>query len=315
MFITKSHKKYDTDIMMNDISVHSGVPKQYYYLKSKQFNDWEIPPWELFIFTNKLLGEGSFSKVYLAKWRETFVVAKVINNEFLDAKKFLIEREIDIMSKLHHPNIVQFLGYIDNPFIIVMEYIPNGNLASKIPLLNKQQKVRIMFDILRGLAYLHERLPNSLIHRDIKPTNIILTKSNFAKITDFGLSKFYSIEKTISTNDISKLEQNKRGNEYLELTDVVGTERYMSPEMISNLNSYSQDSNNQDKYTNKIDIYSTGILLYEMFENKKYIPGQKMTWYWCPKKIKNVIINYMLNNNPNERWSALNILKQLNRII
>ena len=124
---------YNVDIYNSDVSLHSGIPKQFYGLKNKNFGDWEIPPWELYIFENRVLGEGTFSKVYLAKWRETFVVAKVINRDFVDFKKYLIEREIDIMTKLHHPNIVQFLGYIDDPFILIMEYIPNGNLKERIP--------------------------------------------------------------------------------------------------------------------------------------------------------------------------------------
>ena len=58
--------KYNTDKLLIDTSLHSGIPKKYYNLKDKIFNDWEIPPWELFIFKDKLLGSGTFSNVYLA---------------------------------------------------------------------------------------------------------------------------------------------------------------------------------------------------------------------------------------------------------
>ena len=301
----KSTNGYNLTIHSEDISLHSGIPKQFYGLKHKTFSDWEIPPWELYIFENRILGEGAFSKVYLAKWREIFVVAKIIREDFVDFKKHLIEREIDIMTKLHHPNIVQFLGYIDNPFILVMEYIPNGNLQSRIPHLKKKQKIKIMYNILQGINYLHKRLPYSLIHRDIKPTNIILTNSNFAKITDFGLSKFHCLNQSFSNNDLSKLDDEKQNSGYTELTDIVGTERYMAPEI----------EENNNNYTNKIDIYSTGILLYEMFENKKYIPDSKLVWYWCPKKIRYVITEHMLKDNPQERWSAEHIIHYLNRVL
>ena len=144
-----------------------------------------------------------------------------------------------------------------------------------------------------------------MIHRDIKPTNIILTASNFAKITDFGLSKFHCLTKSISNNDLSKLDHNKQHNSYTELTDIVGTQRYMAPEI----------EENNNNYTNKIDIYSTGILLYEMFENKKYIPDKKLQWFWCPKKIRFVITEYMLTPNPEDRWSAEHIILYLNRVL
>ena len=183
----------DFNISLNnsDISLHGGVPKEFYSIKNKIFNDWEIPPWELFIFNNKLLGEGSFAKVYLARWRGTFVVAKVINPEICNNKKELVLREIEIMTKLHHPNIVQFLGYIDEPFIIIMEYIPNNDLLSFINLkkLKKSEKKKIMRDILQGIVYIHNRKPSSLIHRDIKPTNII-NKFKGNKNYRFWISNF-----------------------------------------------------------------------------------------------------------------------------
>ena len=186
MFVNGMAKNYDIDLILSQDEI-----KNTYDLNYKISNDWEIPPWELFIFKDRMLGEGSFSKVYLAKWREAFVVAKVINNEMLSVKKDIVLREIDIMSKLHHPNIVQFLGFVYDPFIIVMEYLPYGDLASNNSL-TKTQKINIMKDILKGLSYIHNRQPNNLIHRDIKPSNILLTTSKLAKISDFGLSKFYS---------------------------------------------------------------------------------------------------------------------------
>tara|TARA_B100001093_G_scaffold507290_1_gene567592 strand:+ start:777 stop:1670 length:894 start_codon:yes stop_codon:yes gene_type:complete len=292
MFVKKPPGKR-IDLNICDISLHDGIPKQYYYLKDKIFNDWEIPPWELFIFKDRIIGNGSFATVYLAKWRETYVVAKVINENICKHEKELVLREFKIMTKLHHPNIVQFLGYIDDPFIIVMEYIPKGNLLDNIPHLYKRQKIQIMTDILRGLVYIHNRKPNSLIHRDIKPTNILLTNSKVAKITDFGLSKFYNLEKINSYDNLSELAENISH----DLTIEVGTERYMAPE-----------AHVSGKYNNKVDIYSCGILLYEMFENKRYNPKYAMEWFWTPKKIKNIIINNMLCKNPNDRSEALSIL-------
>ena len=129
MFVTSDPEDISDHFTLNT-TIREGIPRQYSSLSHNEYSDWEIPPWELFIFENNVLGEGSFGKVYLAKWRETFVVAKIINQELYENKEFIL-REIDIMSKLHHPNIVQFLGYINDPFIIIMEYIPNGNLLEK----------------------------------------------------------------------------------------------------------------------------------------------------------------------------------------
>ena len=320
---------YNINLFNSDESLHDGVPKNYHHLKDKKFGDWEIPPWELFIFTKRLLGQGSFAKVYLAKWRGTFVVAKVINENICANEKNLVLREFDIMTKMHHPNIVQFLGYIDDPFIIVMEYIPKGDLLENIEkkTLNKSQKINIMKDILQGLAYIHNRKPYSLIHRDIKPTNILLTNSKVAKITDFGLSKFANIYRNNSNDNLSKLDKDSKNNSLIQysykrmiieintpenqvysilnndLTSFVGTERYMAPECVNNNN-----------YSNKVDIYSCGILLYEMFENKRYIPNSKMVWYYTPKNIRNIINQNMLNVNPEERSNALNLLELLNKL-
>ena len=139
MFVKKPHWE-PINLKTCDISLHGGVPKQFFTVRNKVFGDWEIPPWELFIYQNEMLGEGSFSKVYLAKWRETLVVAKVLDENICKQKKELVLREFNTMTKLHHPNIVQFLGYIDNPFIIVMEYIPKGDLLTNIPKLSKIRK-------------------------------------------------------------------------------------------------------------------------------------------------------------------------------
>jgi len=296
MFVKHFKSNYDIH-KEKDISIHDGVPKQFYNIRNKTFTEWEIAPWELIIFEDRLLGEGSFAKVYLAKWRETYVAAKVIDSEILNTKKFLVLRELDIMSKLHHPNIVQFLGYIDEPFIIIMEYIPKSNLEKNIKFLTNYQKINIMKDILRALTYLHNRKPAYLIHRDIKPTNILLTKSKTAKISDFGLSKYYNIFRINSHNAVNQLDNNEIVN--TELTNNVETERYMSPEQLANLD-----------YTHKTDIYSCGILLYEMFENKKYILHSKISYFWTPKKIR-LIINNMLDNNPENRNNALTILKNI----
>ena len=291
MFVNGAFNNYNVDLSCTKLQLTGNIPTKFAYLEYKIFEDWEIAPWELFIFEDRLLGQGAFSKVYLAKWRETFVVAKVIDPEFAKLKKTLVLREIAIMSKLHHPNIVQFLGFIDDPFILVIEYISNGTISSNNRNFNKNQKLSIMKDILRGLAYLHNRRPLSLIHRDIKPSNILITASKMAKIADFGLSKFYNMQVDIDSSN----NNNNNNNSF------VGTRRYMAPEIFNGLNSYNH----------KVDIYSAGILFYELLESKTYIPYSSLKWFYTSKHLKKIISEFMLSEDPNNRYNALELVRLL----
>ena len=296
MYISAAKTNYNATF--DDTSLYDGVPHEYISIKDKKFGDWQIPPWELFIFKDHLLGSGSFSDVYLAKWRETFVVAKVMNELCLKHKRELILREIETMTKLHHPNIVQFLGYIDDPFILVIEYIPKGDLMTSMSKFYNSTKINIAKDILRGLIYIHNRKPYPLIHRDIKTSNILLTESKGAKIADFGLAKFYNINKNVSSDNLVRRDMNEIYRS--ELTNEVGTERYMAPE-VGTVNGYNY----------KADIYSCGIVFYELFENKKYYPHEGFKWYKCPKKIRKIIENNMIRLNPEHRSEASDIIKML----
>jgi serine/threonine protein kinase len=201
------------------------------------------------------------------------------------------------MTKLHHPNIVQFLGYIDDPFILVIEYIPRGDLMKSMSKFYKSTKINIAKDILRGLIYMHNRKPYPLVHRDIKTSNILLTESKGAKIADFGLAKFYNINKNVSSDNLVSLESNYDKS---ELTNEVGTERYMAPEIGSDTG-----------YNYKVDIYSCGIVFYELFEGKIYFPIEGFKWYKCPKKIRKIIENNMIRLNPEHRSEASDIIKML----
>lgn len=280
-------------------SFDNDFPKEFAALKNKEIDDWEIPPWDLLIDQNKLIGKGEFGHVYLAKWRSTQVVAKIMNEDIRNDQKELFLNEFDNLSKSHHPNIVQIFGYVKEPFIIVMEYLSQDNLLyhtykNRLSLLTK---IDVCLDILKGLEYLHSRRPQSIIHRDLKPQNIILNSSMTAKIGDFGLSKL------LKSNDINyNLENSKvsvlsKSNNFLneDLTLCVGTKRYMSPEISKQL-----------KYNHKIDIWSAGIIFLELFENRRY--NSNFYWIKTPKKIKNIINQSMLIEEPENRLDAKEII-------
>lgn len=225
-------------------SYRSGIPKRYYHLKNKNFSEWEIPPWELRVNTDQMVGKGSFGTVYKGTWRETPVIAKVAHKEIGDIQKALCIREFETLTKVHHPNVVQLLGYVSEPFIIVMEYLPNGNLEKQK--LSRSQKIDVCVDILRALTYLHNRKPEKIIHRDIKPSNVVLSRSGRAKLVDFGLSRIAELTVPSQTNE--------------ELTGSVGTLRYMAPE-----------AKLKKHYSHMIDIWSAGVLMKELLPHEGII--------------------------------------------
>lgn len=279
-----------------DYSLYNGIPRKFRFIRTKKLGDWEIAPWDLLIDDNQLIGQGEFGHVYLAKWKSTQVVAKVMNEDISADKKKLFLNEFDNLSKSHHPNIVQIFGYVEEPFIIVMEYLSQHNLLFHITKnrLSLVNRIDICLDILKGVEYLHSREPQSIIHRDLKPQNIILSASKSAKIADFGLSKLLKDKNT--KDNLSLSETNMPINISNEdLTKVVGTKRYMSPELSKQL-----------KYNQKIDIWSVGIIFSELFESKRY--NTDFYWKKTPVEIQNIINQYMLREDPENRLSAREIV-------
>tara|TARA_B100001059_G_C17752963_1_gene538268 strand:+ start:169 stop:1161 length:993 start_codon:yes stop_codon:yes gene_type:complete len=288
-----------------DYSLYDGIPKAFRYIRNKSFHDWEIPPWDLIIHKDKMIGKGEFGTVYLASWKQTQVVAKIMNETLIETKKKIFNHEFDALSKCHHPHIVQLLGYVEDPFIIVMEYLPKCNLLHYIETntLQVNEKIDICLDVLKGVEYLHSRRPHSIIHRDLKPQNIILSQTKMAKIGDFGLSKIIqssndpkmtivnSHENILSMDTATNLEK----EEQEENTSRVGTTRYMSPEL-----------KNGSIYNQKIDIWALGIMFAELFENKRH--NNEFFWSKTPTNIQNLIVQYMLRNDPNDRLSAIDLI-------
>ena len=199
--------------------------------------EWEVPRHTLKI--SHKIGHGSFGSVHIAKWRSTPVVVKILvkSSENICLQEF--RSELHSLSQIRHPNIIQFFGACTHkrPFIILLEYMPKGNLDDHIRQLSFQQKICILNDITNGLSYLHNRQPRCVIHRDLKPTNILLNENYTAKIADFGLSIF---------------QQNH--NDPFLMTGETGTYRYMAPEVIMH-----------KEYNSSVDIWSFGMIMYYMF--------------------------------------------------
>jgi len=199
-----------------------------------ELGEWEIPRSELAI--QGTLGRGSFGLVKMATWRGTPVAAKILDEESAVNAEFRCE--LDTLTRLHHPNIVQLLGActLSNPYIIVMELMPS-TLEAHIPTLKSSERRSVSLDIARGLAYIHNRTPDFIIHRDLKPSNILLTASKKAKLADFGISMLH-----------------KDKSDVYNMTGETGSYRYMAPEVLRH-----------EKYNYKVDIWSFGMVLLHVY--------------------------------------------------
>ena len=210
---------------------------------------------------DKKIGEGSFGKIYLGKWNEQLVVIKMINVTAEDEKEQFI-REVNIMSRLRNANIVQFYGACLEPSrcCIVMDYLQRGSLYDLLlgnnnNYLTLEQQKQIAFDIACGLHYLHSQ---NVLHRDFKSANILLTQHWQAKITDFGLAKTRAAS-------IKSINQRSQAIEWL------------APECFKP----------HEPYTEKSDIYSFGIILWEIFTGQQ--PYKNIN--------KNKLIDYIAAGN------------------
>ncbi|KAJ0987443.1 hypothetical protein J5N97_005799 [Dioscorea zingiberensis] len=210
--------------------------------------DWEIDPSELDFSTSTVIGKGSFGEILIAYWRGTPVAVKRILPSLSDDRLVTqdFRHEVNLLVKLRHPNIVQFLGAVTErkPLMLVTEYLRGGDLHQYLKekgSLSPATAVNFALDIARGMAYLHNE-PNVIIHRDLKPRNVLLVNSNadHLKVGDFGLSKLIRVQ---NSHDVYKM------------TGETGSYRYMAPEVFKHR-----------RYDKKVDVFSFAMILYEMLE-------------------------------------------------
>jgi len=188
------------------------------------------------------IGKGAYAIVKLGAHIETGrrVAIKIYNKlKFTDPKKkACLDREIKIMKRMNHPNVVKLYEVIDTPrqLFIIMEFVKGQSLSGyirskKARKLPELECMRIFSQVVAGIEYCHS---HNIIHRDIKMENVLLDECNNVKIIDFGFS--------ICVNAVQRLKM------------FCGTPSYMTPEIVMKKDYYGQPA----------DIWSLGILLYVM---------------------------------------------------
>ncbi|BBN01014.1 protein MpMAPKKK4 [Marchantia polymorpha subsp. ruderalis] len=229
-------------------------------------SDWEIDPSEIDLSCSVKIGKGSFGEIRKLQWRGTPVAVKTILPALSDDKLVVqdFRHEVELLVKVRHPNIVQFLGAVTKkpPLMLITEYLPGGDLhvvlKEKGPLA-PHIIVKFALDIARGVTYLHNG-PNTIIHRDLKPRNVLLGESNQLKVGDFGLSK---LMKMTNLHDIYKM------------TGETGSYRYMAPEVFEHRS-----------YDKSVDVFSFAVILFEMFEGSP--PFAHMDAYEAARQVARV---------------------------
>ncbi|KAL3675899.1 hypothetical protein R1sor_025847 [Riccia sorocarpa] len=193
------------------------------------------------------LGKGGFGAVYKAEFANSSIVAvKLLFPTEQNLKDFL--KEAVLITGTKHRNLVQLKGCCirDKKRMLVYEYAENRNLAQALwgkdgsSPLTWAQRLKICVGVAKGLSYLHEELQPKVIHKDIKPQNILLDKDWNAKIADFQMAR------------------PMKGDEGTQATRVGGTVGYLAPEYAI-----------QGLITEKLDVYSYGILLLQIISGRK----------------------------------------------
>ncbi|KAF5782360.1 putative protein kinase RLK-Pelle-RLCK-VIIa-1 family [Helianthus annuus] len=204
-----------------------------------------------------LIGEGGFGRVYkgkLAKTAQVVAVKQLDRNGLQGNREFLVE--VLMLSLLHHPNLVNLVGYCadGDQRLLVYEYMSGGSLEDQLLDLPRGKaplpwftRMKIALDAAKGLEYLHDKANPPVIYRDLKSSNILLDQDFNAKLSDFGLAKL-----------------GPEGDKSHVSSRVMGTYGYCAPE-------YQRTG----KLTTKSDVYSFGVVLLELITGRRAIDTRR----------------------------------------
>ncbi|XP_075667182.1 leucine-rich repeat receptor protein kinase HPCA1-like [Castanea sativa] len=200
------------------------------------------------------IGSGGYGKVYRGSLPTGQLIAIKQAKKESKQGKLEFKTEIELLSRVHHKNLVSLLGFCfkKGEKILVYEYVLNGSLKDSLSgksgiRLDWMRRLNVALGAARGLAYLHEFANPPIIHRDIKSNNILLDESFNAKVSDFGISK------PMADSESSHV-----------VTQVKGTMGYMDPEYYMT-----------HRLTEKSDVYSFGVLMLELITARKPIQHGK----------------------------------------
>uniref|UniRef100_A0A8C9ZJ69 Mitogen-activated protein kinase kinase kinase 7 n=1 Tax=Sander lucioperca TaxID=283035 RepID=A0A8C9ZJ69_SANLU len=253
------------------------------------------------IEVEEVVGRGAFGVVCKAKWKGKDVAIKTIESES-ERKAFSVE--LRQLSRVNHPNIVKLYGSCNNPVCLVMEYAEGGSLynvlhgAEPLPYYTASHAMSWCFQCSQGVAYLHGMKPKALIHRDLKPPNLLLVAGGTVlKICDFG-----------TACDIQT-----------HMTNNKGSAAWMAPEVFEGSN-----------YSEKCDVFSWGIILWEVITRRKpfdEIGGPAFRIMWAvhngtrPPLIKNLpkpiesLMTRCWSKDPSQRPSMEEIVKIMTHLM
>lgn len=273
--------------------------------------EWDIDPAEITIRENEILGQGQFCTVYKAEWRLMTVAVKRFNADADLMDRKYLEKEMDVLMKMHHPHIIHMLGICWKPLMIVLEYMDGGNLRDALDQFQRwpgfctfHQRLEWSMQLCIAVAYLHGRRPAHIIHRDIKPSNIMIDAFRRLKIVDFGTSKMCAQIKThLSRESLPGLDT--------PMTCCIGTPFYMAPEIrVGDCESYDRS----------VDIWAVGLVLYEMWEmcdiRSMDCTVDEFYQYWSPvfcrtpRALRSTIAS-CLSKSPTRRPTVQDIFQQL----
>ncbi|HLM34543.1 MAG TPA: protein kinase [Gaiellaceae bacterium] len=200
----------------------------------------------------ELVGTGGMSSVYRARDQllGRMVALKVLHQQYTEDADYVerFRREARAVAALSHPNIVTVIDrgeHEGRPFI-VFEYVDGENLKKQIERLGPapvDEALELALQVARGLSFAHQ---NGLVHRDVKPQNVLLNGDGQAKVTDFGIARSLDVQHGMT-----------------QTGTVLGTSDYIAPEQAQ--------GHRVDEHT---DVYSLGVVLYELLTGEVPFPGE-----------------------------------------
>jgi eukaryotic-like serine/threonine-protein kinase len=202
----------------------------------------------------ELVGTGGMSSVYKARDRllERFVALKILHQRYTEDEEYVerFRREARAVAQLAHPNIVTVIdrGEQDGRQFIVFEYLDGENLKQLLVRegpLPTGEALQLAIQVGRALGYAHER---GIVHRDVKPQNVILDGDGRAKVTDFGIARSIDVEV---------------GHGVTQTGAVLGTSDYIAPEQAQG-----------EPVDAQTDVYSLGVVLYELLTGEVPFRGE-----------------------------------------